>query len=135
MTEALTFGWLDWGIIGAYLVMLMGVGTYFSGRQDTIKEYFLASKHMSWIPIGMSLLAALNSGIDYMAQPSAFIKYNIFIVLTCASWFLIYPYAFFVTMPMYRRMDIYSAYEEGVSRLLAQMEPDHPQYTEASTAH
>jgi len=111
MTETLTFGWLDWGIIGAYLVMLMGVGTYFSCRQDTIKEYFLASKHMSWIPIGMSLLAALNSGIDYMAQPSAFIKYNICIVLMCASWFLIYPYAFFVTMPMYRRMDIYSAYE------------------------
>ncbi len=107
----LTFGWLDWLIIGAYLAMLMGIGGYFSRRQDTLREYFLASKHMSWLPIGMSLLAALNSGIDYLAQPSAFIKYNILIVLPCASWLLIYPYAFFVTMPMYRRLDIYSAYE------------------------
>jgi len=111
ISEPLTFGWLDWFFIVAYMVMLIGVGAYFSRRQDTLREYFLASKHMSWIPIGMSLLAALNSGIDYMAQPSAFIKYNIVIVVGSASWFLIYPYAFFVTMRMYRRLDIYSAYE------------------------
>ncbi len=114
--DTLTFGWLDWLIIGAYLLMLMGIGGYFSRRQDTLREYFLASKHMSWIPIGMSLLAALNSGIDYLAQPSAFIKYNVLIVMPCASWLLIYPYAFFVTMPMYRRLDIYSAYEYLESR-------------------
>lgn len=107
----LSFGWLDWLIIGAYLAMLMGIGVYHSRRQDTLREYFLAGKHMGWLPIGMSLLAALNSGIDYLAQPSAFIKYNILIILPCASWLVVYPYAFFVTMPMYRRLDIYSAYE------------------------
>lgn len=108
---SLTFGTLDWLFIGGYMAMLVGIGGYFSRRQDTLKEYFLASKHMSWLPIGMSLLAALNSGIDYMAQPSAFIKYNILIIMPCVSWLLIYPYAFLVTMPMYRRLNIYSAYE------------------------
>jgi len=109
--DELTFGWPDWAIIGLYLVMLLGIGWYHSRRQRTVKEYFLAGKHMSWLPIGLSLMAALNSGIDYLTQPSAFLKYGIAVVLGSLSWFLLYPYAFFVTMPMYRRLDVYSAYE------------------------
>lgn len=110
-TETLSFGWPDWVIIALYLLMLLGVGWYHSRRQRTLKEYFLAGKHMSWLPIGLSLMAALNSGIDYLMQPSAFLKFGIVIIMTNFSWFVLYPYAFFVTMPMYRRLDVYSAYE------------------------
>jgi SSS family transporter len=107
----LSFGWPDWVIIAAYLLMLLAIGWYHSMRQRTIKEYFLAGKHMSWLPLGLSLMAALNSGIDYLTQPSAFLKFGIVIILGSLSWLVIYPYAFFVTMPMYRRLDVYSAYE------------------------
>jgi len=109
--DELTFGWPDWAIIGLYLLMLLGIGWYHSRRQRTVKEYFLAGKHMSWLPIGLSLMAALNSGIDYLTQPSAFLKFGIVVILGSLSWFVLYPYAFFVTMPMYRRLDVYSAYE------------------------
>ena len=53
-------------VIGAYLALLMGIGWYHSRRQRNLREYALAGKHMSWLPIGLSLMAALNSGIDYM---------------------------------------------------------------------
>ncbi|MBI4578132.1 MAG: sodium/solute symporter [Planctomycetes bacterium] len=109
--EALTFGWVDWLIIVAYMAMLIGIGWYHSRRQTTLKEYFLAGKHMRWLPIGLSLMAALNSGIDYLTQPSAFLKFGLVILLANASWLILYPYAFFVTMPLYRRLDVYSAYE------------------------
>ncbi len=107
----LSFGWQDWLIIALYLLMLLGIGAYHARRQRTIKEYFLAGKHMGWLPLGLSLMAALNSGIDYIAQPSAFLKYGIIIIIGSLSWLVLYPYAFFVTMPMYRRLDVYSAYE------------------------
>ncbi len=107
----LSFGWPDWVIIVLYFSMLLAIGWYHSRRQRTIKEYFLAGKHMSWLPLGLSLMAALNSGIDYMQQPSAFLKFGLVVVLGSLSWLAIYPYAFFVTMPMYRRLDVYSAYE------------------------
>lgn len=109
--DKLAFDWPDWTIIGLYLLMLLGIGWYHSRRQRTVKEYFLAGKHMSWLPIGLSLMAALNSGIDYLTQPSAFLKFGIVVILGSLSWFVLYPYAFFVTMPMYRRLDVYSAYE------------------------
>jgi SSS family transporter len=107
----LYFSWLDWLFIAAYLLMLLGVGWYHARRQKTLCEYFLAGKRMSWLPIGLSLMAALNSGIDYLMQPSAFLKFGIVLVVANLSWLVLYPYAFFVTMPFYRRLDVYSAYE------------------------
>ncbi len=109
--DRLSFGPADWAIIGLYMLMLLGIGWFHSRRQRTVKEYFLAGKHMSWLPIGLSLMAALNSGIDYLMQPSAFLKYGLVVILGSLSWLVLYPYAFFVTMPMYRRLDVYSAYE------------------------
>lgn len=109
--QHLNFGLLDGSFIIAYMVMLIAVGAYHSRRQKTVKEYFLAGKHMSWIPIGLSLMAALNSGIDYLAQPSALIKFGIIVLTGNLTWFVLYPYAFYVSMPMFRRLDVYSAYE------------------------
>ena len=113
----LNFGWIDGLFIVAYMVMLIGFGAYHSRRQKTIREYFLAGKHMSWFPIGLSLMAALNSGIDYLAQPSALIKFGIIVLTGNLTWLVLYPYAFYVSMPLFRRLDVYSAYEYLERRL------------------
>ncbi|OHB81262.1 MAG: hypothetical protein A2W31_13715 [Planctomycetes bacterium RBG_16_64_10] len=111
MEGRLNFGWLDGLFIVAYMAMLIAFGAYHSRRQTTIHEYFLAGKHMSWIPLGLSLMAALNSGIDYLAQPSAFIKFGMIVLTGNLTWLVLYPYAFYVSMPLFRRLDVYSAYE------------------------
>ena len=55
------FGIIDASIIFAYLLMLTLIGVYFSRKQKNLEEYFLASRTMSWLPIGMSLMAALST--------------------------------------------------------------------------
>ena len=47
------FSALDALIIFGYLVMLTLIGVYFSRRQRNLEEYFLASRSMIWLPIGM----------------------------------------------------------------------------------
>jgi sodium-coupled monocarboxylate transporter 8/12 len=114
MTNALAatnFGVIDAGIILCYLLMLTLIGVYFSRRQRNLEEYFLASKTMSWLPIGMSLMAALNSGIDYVMQPSSIIIYGLVFTVGVLSWFFLYPWAAYVTIPFYRRLNVLSAYE------------------------
>src|SRR5687768_15487250 len=105
------FGWLDALLIFAYLAMLVLIGVYFSKRQSNLEEYFLASRTMGWLPIGMSLMAALNSGIDYVMQPSGIIIYGLVFVAGVLSWFFLYPWAAYVTIPFYRRLNVLSAYE------------------------
>src|SRR5690349_3943490 len=105
------FGLLDALILFAYLAMLTLIGVYFSRKQRNIEEYFLASRSMSWLPIGMSLMAALNSGIDYVQQPSWVIIYGLVGAIGAFSWLFLYPWAAYVTIPFYRRLNVLSTYE------------------------
>lgn len=102
---------IDVGILVAYLAALAGIGLYFSRRQGRMEDFFLARRGMSWLPVGLSLMAALNSGIDYLMMPSTIIKFGIVVLVVNLSWFLLYPYAFFITLPLFRRLQVYSAYE------------------------
>src|SRR5688572_2182683 len=105
------FGWIDISVVVAYLALLIGIGAYFSRRQKNMTDYFLAGQSMGWIPVGMSLMAALNSGLDYMAGPFGIFKYGLIFIMGATSWLFLYPWVSYVTMPFYRRMNIISAYE------------------------
>src|SRR5256885_5502685 len=71
---------------------------------------------MSWLPVGLSLMAALDSAIDYLMQPSATIRYGLILVIGTSSWLLLYPWVTRVTLPFYRRLNVYTAYEYLESR-------------------
>lgn len=103
--------WLDAVIVAAYLLTLAGVGVYFSRRQWKLEDFFLARRGIAWLPVGLSLMAALNSGIDYVMQPSSIIKFGLVLLVVNLSWLLLYPYVFFVTLPLFRRLGVYTAYE------------------------
>ena len=105
------FGWIDITVVVSYLALLIGIGAYFARRQKNMEDYFLAGKSMGWIPVGMSLMAALNSGLDYMAGPFSIFKYGLIFILGATSWLFLYPWVAYVTMPFYRRLNILSAYQ------------------------
>jgi SSS family transporter len=56
-------------------------------------------------------MAALNSGIDYLTQPSATIRYGLVLVVGTSSWALLYPWMSRVVFPFYHRLKFYSVYE------------------------
>jgi solute:Na+ symporter, SSS family len=103
--------WLDAVIVAVYLLTLAGVGVHFSRRQWKLEDFFLARRGIAWLPVGLSLMAALNSGIDYLMQPSSIIKFGLVLLVVNLSWLLLYPYVFFVTLPLFRRLRVYTAYE------------------------
>src|SRR5476649_1468253 len=102
---------LDIIILIVYLTALAGVGVYWSRRQKTLDEFFLARQSMTWLPVGLSLMAALDSAIDYLMQPSATIRYGLFLLVGTSSWFFLYPWVSRVTLPFYRRLNYFTAYE------------------------
>lgn len=102
---------IDFAILIGYLATLIGVGIYHARQQKNLNEYFLAGQEIRWLAIGLSLMAALNSGLDYLMQPGAMIKYGVYTMVGSLSWLVLYPYVFYVTLPMYRRLGVTSAYE------------------------
>src|SRR4029453_15209954 len=102
---------LDAAIVVAYLALLALVGVWFSRRQRTLDEFFRARQAMTWHAVGLSLIAALNSGIDYLMQPASPIKYGLVLLVGTSSWLFLYPWVWYVTLPFYRRLDLFTAYE------------------------
>ncbi|RIK65926.1 MAG: sodium transporter [Planctomycetota bacterium] len=51
-------GALDWLLIGAYFVVVMGIGFYFARKSKDTTGYFLAGRHAGWIAVGGALFAA-----------------------------------------------------------------------------
>ena len=102
---------LDVVILVVYLTALAAVGVVFSRRQRSFDEFFLARRSMTWFPIGLSLMAALNSGIDYLMQPSATIRYGLVLLAGTSSWLFLYPWVAAVVLPFYRRLNARTAYE------------------------
>ena len=89
---------VDLAIVFAYIATLVLVGFYHAGKQDSLLQYFLAHKGMTWVPVGISLMAALNSGMDYLNTPSMVIRLGWLTILVNISWLVIYPYMFTVTV-------------------------------------
>ena len=107
----MTVSVVDLVIVIAYLATLAAVGVYFSRRQTSLADFLVAGHGMSWLPVGMSLMAALNSGIDYLTQPSATIRYGLVLVVGITSWLVLYPWMSRVVFPFYHRLKFYSVYE------------------------
>ena len=49
---------LDIVIIGVYFLIIFGIGFYFSRKERTSEDYFLASRHVGWFAIGASLFVS-----------------------------------------------------------------------------
>jgi SSS family solute:Na+ symporter len=106
-----SFHALDWAIIALYLAAMAAIGFYFSRRQQNLDQYLLADRSMGWLPVGLSLMAALNSGMDYLMQPSSTIRYGLVLTMGIFSWLALYPWVARVALPFYQRLHFYSVYE------------------------
>ena len=72
--------WIDIVILVVYLGVLTGIGIYFSKHQKSLEDFFLARRGITWFPVGLSLMAAINSGMEYLMVPSAIIKFGVTIL-------------------------------------------------------
>src|ERR1700752_944178 len=106
-----SFHVVDWVIVGAYLLAMALGGVYFSRRQTNLDQYLRAEQSMGWLPVGLSLMAALNSGMDYLMQPSSTIKYGAVLLLGITSWLALYPWVAKIAFPFYHRLNFFTVYE------------------------
>lgn len=56
---------IDWIVVGAYFLLLVGIVRWSSRRQNTSADYFLAGREIGWFVVGCSLLAS-NIGSEHI---------------------------------------------------------------------
>ncbi len=105
------FGTANWTVLTLYMGVLIGIGVYFSRRNKSAEDFFVAGKRVVWWAAGLSIFSTMLSAITYLSIPAKGYATN-------WTWFLfnmaipiMAPVIIFCFLPFYRRLGITSIYE------------------------
>lgn len=117
-TQGSGFENLDWIIIVVYAGALIGIGAYYSRRQTSTEEYFVASRSVSPFLAGISLYATMFSTLSYIGNPGEIIKNGpVLLAIIIIATPIIYLIVGHWIIPMVMRLPVTSAYELLETRL------------------
>ena len=108
---------VDWGLIAIYALATIGLGYYYSRRQQSTQEYFTGSGRMNPTLIGFSLFATLLSTISYLSMPGEAIGKGPVGLCSLLALPIVYLVVGHVLIPIYMRRRVTSTYELLEERL------------------
>ena len=114
---ALGLRWLDWFIIAGYGLGMLTLGVYFSRRQTSTRDYFIAGGNLGGFVVGISLFATLLSSISYLAHPGEVIKHGPVVLIGHLSIPIVYLVVGYLLIPVYMRQRVTSGYQLLQERL------------------
>src|SRR5688572_8194130 len=118
---------IDWAILGAYFLLIMGIGAWAGRGNRRLSDYFLAGREMPWWPVGLSVMATQISAITFISTTGqayvdgmrflvVYFGLPIGMVILCAT-----------LLPFYHRTQVSTAYEyleqrfDGTTRTLTSL--------------
>jgi len=103
--------WPDYLVIVAYFSFIMGIGWYFSRKQESSAEFSLGNRKVVWWAAGISMFATGASAISFMAVPALAFATNLVWLFPLLAMIPGYFVTAHLIYPMLRRMEITSTYE------------------------
>ena len=115
------FTWLDIVVFVGYLLATVAIGMMFSRGQDNLREYFLADRSMGRVIIAMTILAALFSGISFLAAPSEGYSNGLAFYLVNVGFFIATPITTLLFLPFFYHSRFFTAYQYLEERFSVQV--------------
>ena len=109
--EQASFGTLNYLVLGAYFLVVVGLALALSGRQKDTSTYFLANRRMPWLAVSLSVVASLLSALTYLGVPAVAYRENAALVLGLPAILMAAPLVIWLFFPVYRRLNLTSIYE------------------------
>jgi len=105
------FGFLNTSALVVYLSGLLAMGVYFSRREKSTADFFLAGRRIPWWAAGISIFGTQLSAITFMAIPAKAYATNWVYFVANMCIVLIAPVVVFFYLPFFRRLNVTTAYE------------------------
>lgn len=112
--EPSVLGAADYAVLGAVLLVSSAVGLYFrctGGKQATLKEYMLADRNMSIVPVAFSLMASFMSAITLLGVVEEMYMYGTQFIMINISYIIATPIVCYFYLPVFFRLQKTSVYE------------------------
>lgn len=65
-----SFGALDWGVVVALLLFTTWIGHRASGKQESLRDFFLGGRRLPWYAVAASIVATEISAVTFISLPS-----------------------------------------------------------------
>lgn len=111
IADKASFGWVNYLVVAVYLLLMMGMGFYFSRRNSGSDKFFKGGGSIPWWAAGISIFATALSAITFLSIPAkayaadwGMFMYNMTIILTV-------PVVINFYLPLFRKLKVASAYE------------------------
>ena len=62
--------WVDYIVIGGYLLAITAFGSYFARFQTTTRDYFLTGRSVPWWAICFTIVATETSTLTFISVPA-----------------------------------------------------------------
>ncbi len=105
------FTFLDYAIVGLYLIGVTVIGTIISGKQKNTRDYFLGGKEMAWWSVGFSIVASETSTLTFISIPGLAYKSNMFFLQLAFGYFIGRLLVSVIFIPAYYKGDLETAYD------------------------
>lgn len=105
------FNRIDYAVLGVYLTALVVMGAYFSRREKTTDDFFLAGRRIPWWAAGLSIFGTQLSAITFMAIPAKAYATDWMGFLYNMGIVAVAPLIIVCFLPFYRRLNVTTAYE------------------------
>ena len=106
-----TFGWINYAVIVLYLILLLGMGFYFSKRQKNSDDYFKGGGRIPWWAAGISIFGTVLSAISFMAIPAKTFDADWRYLFSALGPVFVAPLVVILFLPFYHQLKVTSAYE------------------------
>lgn len=108
---ATAFGWVNIGAILVYLLILVGIGVFFSFRNKSTEDFFRGGQRVPWWAAGCSIFATMLSSLTFMSVPAKTFATDWLYFFINMSIIALAPIIIYFILPFFRRIDATSAYQ------------------------
>jgi SSS family transporter len=105
------FGTLNYCILALYLAGMLGIGLFFSRKQENAEMFFLGGRRLPWLAVAMSMYASLTSAVTYLGLPGTAYSENIALIIVCIMSPVVAPFILLFFYPLYHRLKVTTSYE------------------------
>ncbi|WP_299365494.1 sodium:solute symporter [Winogradskyella sp.] len=106
-----TLDWIDWTVLIATLVTIVGYGTWKTRGSKNVQEYVRGGNSSKWWTIGLSVMATQASAITFLSTTGqafsdgmGFVQFYFGLPIAMVIICLVF-------IPLYHRLKVYTAYE------------------------
>jgi SSS family transporter len=110
-TTRSVLGPLDYAAIAIYSLVLIGMGLYFSRKDQSTEAFFLGGRKVPWWAVGISIFGTSLSAITYLSIPATAFTGNWQNLTYNLTILYIAPIVVMFVVPYYLRSNITTAYE------------------------